>query len=191
MPCKNDTVYKQQDYTPCCKLNDVLKNKLAVILKVMKYSIQPVLFKEPLKDFLEVFDNLDFLGYNNFTKFDNFRRNLMEVNLNPRIYMCQFAGNPISMSPSYCDMFHPSLTNAGIGYSFNKANFWDIFSEHNYTKLHAKIYRPKGFNWPSSVNEYDENDQNQRWVYPRDNISFPETSGPAYGLIVIYMFSLF
>ena len=157
----------------------------------MKYSIQPVLFKEPLQDFLEVFDNLDFLGYNNFTKFDNFRRNLMEVNLNPRIYMCQFAGNPISMSPSYCDMFHPSLTNAGIGYSFNKANFWDIFIEHDYTKLHAKIYRPKGFDWPSSANNYDENDQNQRWVYPRDNISFPETSGPAYGLIVICMFNCF
>ena len=165
-------------------MNDVLKNKLPVILKVMKYSIQPVLFKEPLKDFLEVFDNLDFLGYNNFTKFDNFRRNLMEVNLNPRIYMCQFAGQPKTKSPSNCDMFHPSLTNAGIGYSFNKANFWDIFSQHPYTNLHAKIYRPKGFNWPSSVNDYDENDQTQRWVYPRDNISFPETSGPAYGLEV-------
>ena len=38
-------------------------------MKVVKYSMQPVLYEEPLEDFLEIFGNLDFLG--SFNKLTN------------------------------------------------------------------------------------------------------------------------
>ena len=182
LPCKNTTISKE--YLGCCNMSNVIQDKLPTILKVMKYSIQPVLFRESLEDFLKVFNSLDFMIYNNVTNFADLRNNLMEINFNPRVYMCQYAGRPATMQPEYCDLFYTSLTNEGIGYSFNKANFWDIFSKTPYNKLYAKIMRPKGFDLAPSPLDFDEDDEHQRWVYPANNISFPDTSGPAYGLQV-------
>ena len=93
----------------------------------MKYSMQPVSYFEPLERFLKSYD-LDFLTFNNLTKsLNNLTKfqseplaTLMEYNPNPRILMCQYAGgNTIEIpEPRACDLFHPSITNNGIGYTY-------------------------------------------------------------------------
>ena len=81
-------------------------------------------------------------------------------------------GNPI------CDLFHNSLTNGGLGYSFNQADFWNIYSPTRYTKEFAKIYWPKGF----KTSNYDDNID--EWRNSKDNIFYPVQSGPENGLTV-------
>ena len=173
---------KTLDFSSCCKMSQLIQNQLATILKIMKYSIQPPVFYEPLEDFLKSYDNLDFLPFNNLSKFNSReQRNLMEYNKNPRILMCQYGeGKPVKiMVPKDCQAFHTSMTNSGIGYTFNNANFWDIFTKTNYTNLFAKIMRPKGFDEePSDIKVEDEYS-----MYSK-NITFPKNSGPFYGLQV-------
>lgn len=179
-PCKND--FRNQ--TCCMMFEELLQNQdLKTILKVMKYSIQPVSFIDPLNEFLEAFDNLDFLPYNNLTSHTKMGHvgNLMETNYNPRVWMCSYAGNP-KLSPKYCNLFRNSMTNDGIGYTFNNANFWDIFSKTNYTKTFAKIMQPKGYKEKRYNLDYDESDD--QWVYPKKGIKFPLQSGPSGGLQV-------
>ena len=137
----------------------------------MKYSMQPVLFKEPLKDFLDVFGNLDFFGFNNVTKFGYYRRQLMEKNLNPRVFMCPYARK--NMDWYECDLFQMSFTNRGFGYTFNQADFWDHYISTWYTKEFSEIYRPKSFK--KSDNHLDEK---QGWRKSKDNIFYPIQSGP-------------
>ena len=152
-------------------------------MKVMKYSMQPVVVEEPLEDFLEVFDNLDFLGgFSNLTKSG---QTLTKENWNPRVFACQYARQPEEMIdgfgiPSF-DLFHHSLTNGGFGYTFNQADFWDLFSSTWYTKEFAKIYWPKGF---KSSNSDDHLIEKKEWRNSKDNIFYPVQSGPENGLTV-------
>ena len=145
-------------------------------MKVMKYSMQPTLFQESLEDFLEVFDNLDFLGgFSNLTKSGQF---LIKENYNPRLFMCQYAREPEDMHWDNCDLFQVSLTNGGLGYTFNQADFWNIYFPTKYTKEFAKIYLPKGFKSSNSNDNIDE------WSNSKDNIFYPVQSGPENGLTV-------
>ena len=186
-----------KEYKPCCTLNMLLKHfPLSVIMKVMKYSMQPVLFKDPLKDFLDIFGDLDFLEFNNLNQGDeldvaveNKKKSLMERNRNPKVLMCQYARQPVKMigstsDGSYnvvpkCNLFHLSLTNGGFGYTFNQANFWDMYSSTQYTEEFAKIYRPKGHKIPNSHNDYSNT-----WTDHKDNIFYPIQSGEENGLTV-------
>ena len=64
IPCVETMVdAKGNNYSTCCQLSKSLKNELAIVLKIMKYSIQPAVFYEPLEDFLKSYDNLDFLPF--------------------------------------------------------------------------------------------------------------------------------
>ena len=98
LPCKNTTnnskqIHEHETFTSCCNMFQVIqKQKLSTILKVMKYSIQPVVFHEPLEDFLESYDNLDFLPLNNWTKYSQGKRHyLTDINLNPIVLSCNYA----------------------------------------------------------------------------------------------------
>ena len=167
-------------FSNCCQISKLIQENLPTVLKIMKYSIQPPVFNEPLDHFLKSYDNLDFLPFNNMTKFESRKqRNVMEYNPNPRILMCHYAKDTsIDMIvPKDCQSFHLSMTTQGIGYTFNNANFWDIFAKTNYTKLFAKVMRPKGFNKKPSP-------ENQTAIYPFQDIHFPLKSGPSYGLQV-------
>ena len=150
--------------------------------------MQPAMFNEPLEDFLKIFGNLDFLGsFNNLTQNDEFlRRDLMEINKNPRVYNCQYAREPKQIVNEYgepfCDLFHNSLTNGGVGYSFNQADFWDLYSPTWYAKEFANIYWPKGYK--SSNTDSNHNDGKIGWRNSTDNIFYPVESGPKNGLIV-------
>ena len=148
--------------------------------------MQPVSFKEPLKDFLDVFGNLDFLGFNNLTKFGskdyyNYRKVFMDLNRNPRVIKCQYARNVGRSFPQSCELFQMSINNRGIGYTFNQADFWNQYISTWYTKYFFKIYRPKGFK--NSDNHLDGRDG---WRNFKDNIFYPIQSGPNHGLTVTY-----
>ena len=133
----------------------LMQGQLSTILKLMKYSIQPAVFYEPLEKFLKSFDNLEFLSFNNLTKHEKDRR-LMEYNPNPRVLMCQYAGGSSDEKPPPfdCDLFHISMTNNGIGYTFNNVNFWDMFSKTTYTEMFSKIMTPKGFDKDPTTDEH-------------------------------------
>ena len=142
--------------------------------------MQPALFKEPLKDFLDIFGNLDFLGgFSNLTLKSGFNLNkkLMERNWNPKVFMCQYARKPKQMDYQNCDLFQISMTNGGFGYSFNQADFWDLYSSTWYTKEFAKIYRPKGV-------KMSDSDMESGWRNSKNNIYYPVQSGPENGLTV-------
>ena len=176
------------------KALNISNELLPLVMKVMKYSMQPVLFEEPLEDFLEVLDDLDFLGgFSNLTKSGQV---LMNKNLNPRVFACQYAREPKEMISYYgkprCDLFHHSLTNGGLGYSFNQADFWDLYSSTWYTKEFAKIYWPKGFKRSKSDDYLDEK---KEWRNSTNNIFYPVQSGQKNGLTVTVLeyntFSIF
>ena len=164
---------------------------LSVIMKVMKYSMQPVLFKDPLKDFLDIFGDLDFLEFNNLYESKNTgehtTKSLTERNRNPRVLMCQYRRQPLNMIEltsnaivvPKCNLFHLSLTNGGFGYTFNQANFWDMYSSTQYTEEFAKIYRPKGHKTPDSDHDYSNTNH-------KDNIFYPIQSGEENGLKVFF-----
>ena len=150
----------------------------------MKYSIQPVSFKEPLNDFLDVFGNLEFLGFNNLTRFDNkdynnYKKVFMDSNWNPRVIKCQYAKNVGGSFAEGCELFQVSLTNRGLGYSFNQADFWNQYISTWYTRDFFNIYKPKGFK-----NSDNHRDGRDGWRNYKDNIFYPIQSGPNYGLTV-------
>ena len=175
-------------------MNKVLKHELLhVVMKIMKYSMQPALFQEPLENFLDVFHNLDFLNFNNLTKFGGskyrYLNKKMNQNWNPRIFMCQYGRQPIEMSVDgnlQCDpdLFHTSMTNGGFGYTFNQADYWDLYSSTWYTKEFAKIYRPKGFQKYDSEINLNRKEIKDGWIHLKNNIFYPVQSGPENGLTV-------
>ena len=144
-PCLNDSV----DYFPCCQLsNQFLTNiddKLVpTLLKIMKYAVQPITAFIP-KVAVDL-PNLEFLSYNirKVTANDpgNWRT---QINHNSRIPMCGYAkGNLEKEDWKTCDMFHLSMTDEGIGYTFNGINFWNLMKATKYMKTFASIMKPKG-----------------------------------------------
>ena len=110
-------------------------------------------------------------------------KELLETNANPRIFMCRYAASGKLLPPN-CNLFKTSITNQGIGYSFNVANFWDIFSHTKYTNLFAKIMRPKGYKTKASKEEFYLQNENDQWAYPEEGIISPIRSGPSSRLEV-------
>ena len=115
------------------------------------------------------------------------RTTLMERNQNLRIFMCQYAREPAPLYYYNCNLFQTSLTNRGLGYSFNQADFWDLYSSTWYTKEFANIYWPKGFN-----GSHSDNGKNG-WRNSVNNIFYPVRSGQDNGLtvtdIIFFIFS--
>ena len=202
-PCKNISYFMEnfnkRNFSKCCQLFGLVQEyDLESVLKIMKYSIQPVVFREPLEDFLYSFQNLSFLPFNNFTKYEStnshwgLRNFFMEQNANPRILRCGFAQRKLSM-PDECNLFHNSLTNDGFGYTFNNADFWDLYNDNEYTNLFSKIMRPKGYKKEIEDQEnielsnlFSNSNNMNNWVYPNSGIIFPRKSGPRNGLQVRY-----
>ena len=166
--------------------DQLAKDQLAKISCLfVRYAMQPPIYQETLEEITDIYGNLSFLGpYQNVTHVTKLTNKLMKTDFNARILMCRYAGVPSTLNPSNCNIFQRALTNEGLGYSFNHANFWDIFAETPYTKLYAQIMMPKGYKEPASPSSKVE-DENQRWIYPQKGILFPDSSGPAYGLLAI------
>ena len=163
IPCSNKSV----KYYSCCKLSQILQPDLIPIaLQVMKYAIQPVAYLD--YDIQPIFKNLSFLMYDNIA--EDFPDKLIR-NRNSRIPLCKYAGNPRVFDERKCKLFYNSLTDEGIGYTFNNVNFWNFFKKYNYSETFAEIMQPKGYTTA-------ELDQNQLY----DGVSIPMSNGPAYGM---------
>lgn len=190
-PCKHHSLV-HDNHIHCCKMFQVFEKELEIVLKIMKYSIQPSSYHEPFDKFLESYDDLDFIPYRNLTRFINKPgvRQLMETNTNPRIFMCKFAKKGLLL-PRQCNLFHISLTNQGIGYSFNMANYWDIFTHSRFTDLFAKIMRPKGYKTKPSEEKYYVESEDDHWPYPDEGIISPMHSGPSNSLEVTFQLVLY
>ena len=173
-------------YVACCQLLNMFSLDYEAVLKIMRYAMQPPIYQETLEEITDIYGNLSFLGpYQNVTHVTKLTNKLMKTDFNARILMCRYAGVPSTLNPSNCNIFQRSLTNEGLGYSFNHANFWDIFAETPYTKLYSQIMMPKGYKEAPTPSDKEVEDENQRWIYPQKGILFPDSSGPAYGLLAI------
>lgn len=122
IPCLNNSMNLTEG---CCKIVQALKEEYLVILKVMKYAVQQTHFNEDITSFHTSFHQLDQLMP--YQKHKNPASNRMS--LNPRIVLCRFNGRPLVMTPEHCDLFKPTFTTEGIGYSFNQESFWTMYTE--------------------------------------------------------------
>ena len=188
-PCQNVSYFAKNlldEFTNCCVMLQMIQKRMPTVMKVMKYSIQSARFQEPLDDFLESVNNLNLLPYNNLTSFRSKEkyRQLMDITPNPRVFICSYMQQE-RLLPPFCNLFHASITDNGIGFTFNNVNFWDMFSSTEFTKNFAEIWRPKGFNEePSrSLDNFGLLDD-YSWVYPNKGIEFPFQSGSSGELMV-------
>ena len=153
---------------------NAFQNELETVLKIFRYSIQPPVYKETMKELTEIYGNFSFLHYDNVTGISKLETTFMTSNPDARVFLCKYAGKIELLNPNSCDLFSRSITNEGFGYSFNMANFWDIFSNASYNQNFSNIMRPKGYDQDPSPSGFDENDDAQRWVYPKDGVQFPK-----------------
>ena len=156
---------------------NIFKDQLESVLKIFRYAIQAPVYKEPFEELTDIYGNFTFLQYPIVTDIPLLKRELMESNPDARVFLCRYAGEPKSLQPINCNLFFRSFTNEGFGYSFNMANFWDIFSSTSYNQNFSRIMRPKGYDQDPSPSVIDEDDDSQRWVYPEKGVLFPEVRG--------------
>ena len=131
--------------------------------------MQAPLYTENVKELTDIYGNFSFLQYNNITNIDHIKFP-MTSNSDARIFLCKYAGKPKLWNPWSCDLFFRSITNEGFGYSFNMANFWDIYSNTPFNQKFSHIMRPKGHN--ESVMTIDDD----TGIYPKEGILYPEVS---------------
>ena len=138
--------------------------------------MQTPVYKESMQELIEIYGNFSFLNYNNVTSIPQLEAAFMTSNPDARVFLCNYAGKAKTLKPHDCDLFHRSITNEGFGYSFNMANFWDIFSDTFFNKQFSHIMRPKGFDQIPSPEALKEDEDFQRWdLYPKQGIYFPLT----------------
>ena len=160
----------------CCELLNMFQNQLETVLKIFRYSMQTPVYEESLTELTEIYGNFSFLGYPNVSDLDPFERNLMLSNPDARVFFCKYDGKPEAWKPQNCNLFFRSITNEGFGYSFNKANFWDMFTNTTYNRNFSAIMRPKGHDQPSSPPSKDKESR----IYPSKGIMFPKVIQTAF-----------
>ncbi|XP_059089063.1 uncharacterized protein LOC131885143 [Tigriopus californicus] len=134
----------------CCRIWAAIANRHEEVLKLMKFNQQPPhhrdystfsaqeLKKGYFAD-LEVSDRTDYLHL-----------------YNPRVFGCQWQGQPEDLDDiSRCNLFHRHFTNAGVGYTFNQANFEDMFIPSPYMKLFQKVMNPRSVLHNTSIQFLD------------------------------------
>ena len=174
LPCSNITEAEAEGYYVCCKPTVQMQDKLKPILKIMKYASQPPHFTESSLETNLTFEDVDFLKY-------PLALPLRSTNSNPKIPICQYSGKPTEPMIVNCNLFSRSITNEGLGHTFNGPNFWAMYSETQYTKLFSDIMFPK--NGHDLRKDYIKDGLIDPYVDA--NIRFPETSGPSYGLSIV------
>ena len=186
-PCKSSSDLQRDDIGSCCNATKRLQNQLEPILRIMKYATQPPHFVETDEEMSLTFKNATFLGYP--LKFP--LKSSLEVtedhvygdgalNYNPKIPVCQYSGSPQYPTKSNCKLFSRSITNEGLGYTFNGANFWCLYHDTPYAKAFSKIMYPKeGQNYKDCSLRDGLVD-----AYVDAGARLPESSGPSYGLTI-------
>ena len=158
----------------CCLLLNTFENQLENVLKIFRYSMQTPVYKESMNELTEIYGNFSFLHYTNVTNIASLETAFMTSNPDARVFLCKYAAKTETLHPRNCDLFFRSITNEGFGYSFNMANFWDVFSDTSFNRNFSHIMRPKGDDKIPTPSAIDEDDVSQRWVYPKQGVEFPQ-----------------
>ena len=143
-PCINSTMDKVFELTGCCNMTHSIRKYPKVILKYMKYAIQPPHFiqsrqereteLEWIKSSFPNYEIKSFL-YNNSEPWTEI--SLVDVskritNYNPRIFWSQYVLKPTNnLNVVLNSHFVRSYTNKGIGYTFNSEKFWGLNKYRN------------------------------------------------------------
>ena len=173
-PCSNMTEASTEGYYGCCRATHNLKDKLKPILKVMKYASQPPHYTESHLETNMTFEEENFLSY-------PLSLPLRSINSNPKIPICQYSGKPSEPMVTNCNLFSRSITNEGLGHTFNGPNFWSLFSDTPFTKIFADIMFPK--RGQDLKRNYIKDGLIEPYVDA--DVKFPETSGPSHGLSIV------
>ena len=108
-PCTNP----ESAYASCCSITKLIDTELEAVLKIMKYSVQPLAYKD--SDMKSVMGDFKFLQYETVDE-----KQMDDKNWNPQIPICTYAGKPDSLDPEQCNLFQASITDDGVGYTFNR-----------------------------------------------------------------------
>ncbi|XP_059083937.1 uncharacterized protein LOC131881173 [Tigriopus californicus] len=120
----------------CCRIWEAISTQHEGILSMMRFNQQAphwnseddVIFDEAKK------------GY-----FGNFEDIVKPYGINnPRIFGCQWLGQPREEKIFSCNLFHRLFTNAGMGYTCNSADYEDLFLDTSYLNMFKKIMNSKG-----------------------------------------------
>lgn len=126
----------------CCRLREKLARKHGAALKMMKWSIQPPEFGQTWEEYsYDVLQNIPL-------QLDPAPRDSAYIvtGWNPRIFMAQMhhPQKDKDLTPSLSEKFYRSMTNQGIGYTFNAEAFTDLYKDGNpYSSLFAEIMNPQ------------------------------------------------
>ena len=173
-PCSNMTWASTEGYYTCCDATHHLRNKLKPILKIMKYASQPPHYAENNLETNLTFKDDNFLNYPLLLP-------LRSINSNPKIPICQYSGKPLEPTVTNCNLFSRSITNEGLGHTFNGPNFWALFGDTPFTKVFADIMFPK--RGQDSKRNYLKEGLHE--PYEDADVKFPESSGPSHGLTIV------
>ena len=184
-PCKNISAAERDGFGSCCHATARIKKHFEPILKIMKYAAQPPHFLESDEEMSLTFQNATFLGYNlQFPLKSSLKATKSRIygdgtiNYNPKIPFCQYSGNPKYPKKTDCALFSRSITNEGLGYNFNGANFWSLFQETPYTDAFSKIMNPYGGQGLRGGSVRDD----MIGAYIDAGVRLPKSNGPSYGL---------
>ena len=173
-PCQNRTEDSNRDYYQCCETTRSLHDKLRPLLKVMKYAAQPPHYIETDEEMNLTFNNANFLNY-------PLSYPLPKIFRNPKIPICAYDGIPENPRLTNCRLFSRSISNEGLGYTFNGANFWDLYNETLYTRIFADIMFPKGSK-SARTPRFNERLLQEN---ARIGVKYPGTAGSLHGLNIV------
>ena len=187
-PCKNISETLRDGLITCCDVTQNVQTQLESILKVMKYAAQPPYYIETDEEMSLTFQNASFLEYpvsfplpSSIDATSDKLYGDAVINYNPKIPICQYSDNPAYPKITNCSLFFRSITNEGLGYTFNGPNFWAMHRETSFSQIFANIMYPKGGQGSRPVNLRD----GLLDSYIDAGVRFPETSGPSYGLSIV------
>ncbi len=174
-PCTNSTLDEMLGLTDCCAMTKPLKGNNDLMLKYMKYTIQPPHFSQTIEEEKWDYDwaKKSFPKYEirntSFSQWDDELKLHLDIrNQNPRIYSSQYNHKPLSDADMiFSQLFVRSYTTEGFGYTFNNRLFWNKHQKENeFNQAFYKIMHP-------FLNDGEP------------DTYYPETTGPVHGLNLI------
>ncbi|TRY61063.1 hypothetical protein TCAL_12244 [Tigriopus californicus] len=120
----------------CCRIWEAISTQHEGVLKMMRFNQQAPHWNSEDNAMFEEAQQ----GY--FGDFEDIKKPYGVSN--PRIFGCQWLGFPTEDHIASCNLFHRLFTNAGMGYTFNSADYEDLFLDTSYlntfkTVMNAKI----------------------------------------------------
>ena len=172
----------------CSNLSDLFKANMADILGVMKWILQPLGLIIPKIEF-------DLEQGNVMSQFGYLLTDTSTIS-NPLLFNCDHGANiegleilPFQKPNVYektfgeCLGFFRTYTDAGIGYSYNTATFWDNYKYNDGLSPFFKVMQPKG---NDEVFEHIAKNMSSSQAHVLrslfQKVLHPKSSGPKYGL---------